>query len=146
VRRFRRGRVRHDPSAPGGAASEHTMGLHEVRTRRRDQGCKPLDELKRGERHSGGRALSGAIRYYQTGGRSAELTTALNAIVESANDCAFPLETPPPADVRVTFDGNGVASADSVLPDTALVFSGSACDQIQSGVVANIRVEDVCAN
>jgi hypothetical protein len=35
---------------PCRAACEHAVGLHEVRTRRRDQGCKPLDELERGER------------------------------------------------------------------------------------------------
>ena len=30
------------------------MGLHKVSTRRRDPGCKPPDELKRGERHARG--------------------------------------------------------------------------------------------
>jgi hypothetical protein len=54
LRRYRRGRDRHDLPPPGGAASEHTMVMHEVSTRRRNQCRETTGELERCEHHACG--------------------------------------------------------------------------------------------
>ncbi len=92
---------------------------------------------------AGGRARTGAIRYYEANDGPA-LTSALESILASATNCEFTLSAPPPGPVQVRFGGSVVPASGYQIIGTRLVFTGSYCAQIQSGVVATIRVLDTC--
>ncbi len=95
---------------------------------------------------AGGRARSGAVRYYD-GPNAAGLTGSLAAVAASATDCQFILPSAPaqPLQVQARLDGVPVASTDFTVTAGVLTFSGNACAQIQAGTVSSITVADDCA-
>ena len=95
---------------------------------------------------AGGRARSGAIRYYEANDGAA-LTNALESVVASATNCNFTLASAPPRPgaIEVLLDGNLAPASSWTLTGRDLTIHGSRCDNIQAGAVSSVTVRDNCS-
>ena len=95
---------------------------------------------------AGGRARSGALRYYEAVDGAA-FERALRAILASATDCGFDLASAParPASVVVRQNGVVVSPSNFTISGARLEFTGLSCTAIQTGFVTTITVSDSCA-
>lgn len=94
---------------------------------------------------AGGRPRAGATRYYEATDGAA-LSTALRSIIAAATDCAFELTSAPPrpADLEVRLNGSLIASSSWSLSGTRLELFGTACDQVQAGLVMTLTATNAC--
>ena len=98
---------------------------------------------RRGE--SGGRPRAGSTRYYEATDGAA-LTSAFRSILAAATDCGFELPSAPPdpSSIEVRLNGTLVPSTSYDVVGTRLELYGTACAQVQSGLVMTITAEDAC--
>jgi hypothetical protein len=94
---------------------------------------------------AGGRPRAGSTRYYEATDATA-LTSAFRAILAAATDCGFELPSAPPdpTSIEVRLNGTLVPSSSYDVIGTRLELYGTACAQVQSGLVMTITAEDAC--
>jgi len=94
---------------------------------------------------AGGRPRGGSIRYYEAGDGAA-LTSSFRAVLAAATDCSFELSSAPPRPGALEIRLNGTLISPSLWTVTGrrLDLAGSACDQVQAGLVMTIRASDSC--
>jgi hypothetical protein len=94
---------------------------------------------------AGGRPRAGGTRYYEATDGAA-LTTAFRAILAAATDCGFELASAPPdpTSIEVRLNGTLIPSSSYDVIGTRLELYGTACAQVQSGLVMTITAEDAC--
>jgi hypothetical protein len=95
----------------------------------------------------GGRARSGAVKYYPVASRD-ELVAALETITGQIASCTFPLDPPPPVpeNVAVEVDGARVARDQSQAQgwnsgpnNRSIVLYGAICDSVKAGA-KNVQI------
>jgi hypothetical protein len=96
---------------------------------------------------AGGRARTGAIRYYEAVDGAA-LNRSLRAILASATDCSVDLSSVPtrPSAIEVFQNGARVPPGEFALTGARLEMMGTWCDAIRSGTATNITVRDTCTH
>jgi len=94
---------------------------------------------------AGGRPRAGSTRYYEATDGAA-LTSAFRSILAAATDCGFELPSAPPdpTSIEVRLNGTLVPSTSYDVVGTRLELYGTACAQVQSGLVMTITAEDAC--
>jgi hypothetical protein len=95
---------------------------------------------------AGGRPRAGATRYYEATDGAA-LTSSLRAILAAATDCAFELPSAPPdpTSIEVRLNGTLIPASSYDVTGTRLEVFGTACDQVQAGLVMTITAADTCS-
>jgi hypothetical protein len=96
----------------------------------------------------GGRARTGATKYYPVASRD-ELVTALETITGQIASCTFPLTPIPPVpeNVAVEIDGQRIAHDTTQMngwnygpQNKSLILYGAICDSLKAGTAKNVQI------